>query len=243
MKATALKKNPPALLKCGVFSKKDGANFVIEGVSNIHSSILGPRDTFARVTVAALQNNEPPTYNWELINLSHEIKIHNSANRNEIIVQAAEMCGITKNRDLNEKFGLVLEELISNAIFHAYENKKHEPKYSRSQRVTLEPREVLSVRFNAADAGVFVSVTDQGGSLQLEDVARVFKKCYSVDRHQIEAKEGGAGLGLYMIFEHASHLKIVSELGKRTVTSCWISDIRAYDPDYFSFNFFQTGEK
>ena len=70
-------------------------------------------------------------------------------------------------------------------------------------------------------------------------VAGAFKRCYGAASHQIESKESGAGLGLYMVFESATHMKVVVFPGKTTIVSCWLSDKPVDGSDYFSFNFFE----
>jgi len=104
--------------------------------------------------------------------------------------------------------------------------------------VTLQNSEVLAVRYQTFSNGIYLSVTDQGGSLAFEDVARSLWRCYETSA-QIENKEGGAGLGTYMVFEAVTHFKIVATPGKGATVSVWIADQRSYDPDTFSFNFFE----
>jgi hypothetical protein len=82
-------------------------------------------------------------------------------------------------------------------------------------------------------------VTDSGGNFRFEQVAKSFSRCYGNSAQQIEEKEGGAGLGTYMCFELCTHLKIVSVPGQLTAATCWIADKTAFDPDTFSFNFFE----
>lgn len=45
-----------------------------------------------------------------------------------------------------------------------------------------------------------------------------------------------------MVFEAASHYKVVCAPGKRCEVSLWISDKRGEDMDHFSFNYFNVEE-
>jgi len=73
-------------------------------------------------------------------------------------------------------------------------------------------------------------------------ISQAFSRCYGDHSTQIEDKEGGAGLGVYMVFEAVTHLKVSVTPGVSTEFSCWISDKKHFDPEYFSFNFFNLGK-
>jgi anti-sigma regulatory factor (Ser/Thr protein kinase) len=243
MKSLSKKPAHAPKMVCGLYSKKEGASFISAGTSNLHSSSLGTKDSFARQTIEAIDHETIPKYAWELEKDSLETIITASADRHQKILEAAEQCGVANRRGMQEKFTSILEELVSNAIFHAYLGNDLEPKYKRRSQVILDPKEHIKIQYQGTGSGVFLQVTDQGGTLKLEDLSAAFKRCYGPKKQQIDSKEGGAGLGFYMIFEYATHFKIVTHLGQKTIISCWLTDHKSFDPDYFSFNFFQRTGK
>jgi len=226
---------------CGHFSKIDAAKMIASGARHIHSSTLGQKDSCVKVTREYLGKRKISPYPWEKFESVNEVILNSSSDRTriiqEILTQAPAYCG----RELKEKFESVLEELLTNSIYHAYRNKDGTPKYPRRHQVTLANEEAVKIAYACNKAGAFLSVTDQGGYFPATELARSFSRCYSEkhSRGQIEDKEGGAGLGLYMIYEAVTHLKIELFPRRRTIISCWIADRRSYHPDIFSFNLFE----
>jgi anti-sigma regulatory factor (Ser/Thr protein kinase) len=223
---------------CGVFTKRQAVVSISQGCRHLHSSVLGQRDPAAKVTQEALTTNSIPTYAWEPTQDLSPIMLTKSADRAQVIDQIIVGGNLEKKRFIREKVTSVLEELLTNAIYHAYHTASGAEKYARRDEVTLQKTEVLAVRYQTFSNGVYLSVTDQGGNLLFDDVARSLWRCYETSA-QIENKEGGAGLGTYMVFEAVTHFKIVATPGKGATVAVWIADQRSFDPDTFSFNFFE----
>ncbi len=224
-------------VSCGVFSKRNAADLIIRGSRHVHSTLLGLRDMFVEVTQLNLAGGAHKDFPWEEKNKSKQVIIHSSKERHDVIRQAVAGLKTGSNRDLREKVLGVLEELITNAIYHPYRDDKGNPRYHRAKPAFLSEKEWLTVRFYSDARGVYLSVADQGGTLNFDDVSRAFFRCYGDQNKQIDDKESGAGLGTYMIFEAVTHLKISVKKGVSTEFSCWISDKKHFDPEYFSFNF------
>jgi anti-sigma regulatory factor (Ser/Thr protein kinase) len=220
----------------GIFTKVEAAKQVADGVRHVHCSELGTKDPIYVATLAAAEKETPPRYLWEPSLKTIEITVTHSVDRHEIFDQLISKSVVEVKRQLREKVGIVLEELLSNALFHAFHSNGKE-KYSRSSDVSLKSNEGVKVRFAATEDGCFLEVSDTGGTLSFESVAESLKRCYQSDA-QIQSKESGAGLGIYMVFEIVSHLKIVNEPNKKTIISCWIADRRSENPKSFSFNYF-----
>jgi hypothetical protein len=237
-----LAKKQPLEISCGIFSKREAAGLIAGGSQHVHSTLLGTRDVCWDATQARIVSKVQRDYPWEEKKLAKTVTIHSSKERHDVIRQAVAQLKTGPNRDLREKVLGVLEELITNSIYHPYRNEKGEPKYQRSKPAFLSDKEWLSVRFFSDARGVFLSVTDQGGTLNFPVISRAFSRCYGDHSTQIEDKEGGAGLGVYMVFEAVTHLKITVDPGVSTEFSCWISDKKHFDPEYFSFNFFNLGK-
>ncbi len=241
MKSNLAKKQIPEI-QHGIFSKREAAGLIANGSEHVHSTLLGRRDLCLDITQQLMAGTVTRDYPWEEKNPAKIITIRSSKERHDVIRQAVAQLKAGPNRDLREKVLGVLEELITNSIYHPYRDDRGEPRYQRSKPAILTDNEWLSVRFHSDDRGVFLSVADQGGTLSFPVIARAFSRCYGDHTTQIEDKEGGAGLGMYMVFEAVTHLKITVEPGKCTEFSCWISDKKHFDPEYFSFNFFEIGK-
>ena len=244
LKVKPLKHNQSHPLKseaviCGLFSKKEAARHIASGTRHLHCSALGANDPCAKLTQAALQTRTFHPYPWELMTKPSELSIVSSSERYNHIQDVIRIAGLSGKRDLREKLEGILEELVTNAIYHAYRKKDGTTKYARRDSITLADLEKIKVRFYATPEGIFLSVTDRGGSFGFDEVSKSFGRCYGSSLHQIEAKEGGAGLGIYMSFEAATHLKVVSVPGKETTVSCWLADKSSFDSDLFSFNFYE----
>jgi len=227
---------------CGLFSKQEAAHLIGQGAHHVHSTVLGNRDACARVSQDAVVNGKEALYPWEMVNKAEEVAIQSTANRQQTIGKVASKIGLCSKKAVAERVKHVLEELITNAVYHGYRLKDGTEKYHRGSPVVLEPSDKVVIKFGSDDTGVYLCVEDHGGSLRFDEVADSFERCYKRKHHdQIETKETGAGLGLYMIFETVSHLKVDMVPGSKTCVSVWIPDKKHFDRDNFSFNFFKRG--
>jgi hypothetical protein len=130
--------------------------------------------------------------------------------------------------------------MLTNALYHSYRREDGTEKYPRLAPVNLTDSEKVTIKFFADTHGFFLSVIDQGGSLLFPDIMKVFGRVYQgKGSPEMESKTGGAGLGIYLIFETATHLKIESTRNSQTIISCWVSDKKNFDPKKFSFNYFE----
>lgn len=230
---------PEEKLVTGLFSKREAAALIAQGTRHLHSSRQSPLDTCATITQEALAKKTVLVYPWENQGVLHELQLTKSAQRQQSIGAIIQQIGITGKRDLKEKLESLLEELITNAIYHAYQNADGSPRYARRDSISLTEAEKIKICFSYSKDGLHLRVSDQGGSFRFQQASQSFERCYGSSHQQIEAKEGGAGLGLYMSYEVCTHLKVVSVTGRETLVSCWLADKSAFDPSVFSFNFFE----
>jgi anti-sigma regulatory factor (Ser/Thr protein kinase) len=230
----------PESLVCGQYSKREAAQLIAAGAKHLHSSPHGERDACARLTAEMLSTGSLKAYPWEIEAPVSQIVLSASADRQKLIRHVISETAITNRRELSEKLGLVMEELMTNAIYHSYLGVDGNQKYARQQVIKLGEPERIQISFAGGKKGLFISVTDHGGTIQFEHLANSFLRCYGKNE-QIENKSSGAGLGLYMVFELVTHLKIVCYPGQKSTVTCWLADSRSFDPGQFSFNFFQGG--
>lgn len=228
-------------VRSGSFSRADAANYIVGGCRHLFSTPMGDRDPLVQMTKAALAKNAVPSFPWEASGQIDSITLQDSKSRGSIIGDIEAKAGITNKRFLREKANNILEELISNAFFHAYLNAKGEEKYPRRSQALLPADEKITVSFQMGDRGIYLAVSDQGGSLTFNVLAKALGRCYQ-SKVQLENKESGAGLGTYMVFDSATHLKIEVNPHKGTRVACWIADQHSYSAGYFSFNFFDRSK-
>ncbi len=239
MKTKAQKNQTAPEMVFGLFSKKEAANHIMMGAYHVLSSPLGQKDPLARATLQGVERGTPPTFPWET--LASELitkELRTSKDRFGMIRSIVDDPRLEGQRDLREKATSVLEELLTNAIFHSFRSGKRSEKYVRSEPAVLAPHEKISLTYGFHDQGLFLKVIDNGGNHRFEDVTHALRRCFERGSNQIDSKEGGAGLGLYMVFDAVTHWKVVSVPGKLTEVSCWLSTKKHFDPDNLTFNFF-----
>jgi anti-sigma regulatory factor (Ser/Thr protein kinase) len=238
--AKAQKKSKPVpKTSFGLCSKREGAKLIANGVRHVHSSALGIRDSLAKATQTSIESGKVPQYSWEKGTATITATVKSSKDRFDIIKMILARPEFGTRRDLKERVQTVLEELLTNAIFHSYNNADGSPKYRRLDAISLAQTEWVHVEAKIDEAGICLKVKDAGGSHRFKDISDALARCYLQKESQIQTKEGGAGLGLYMIFDAATHWKIFSRPNRDTTITLWISDKKNYDPDTFSFNFFE----
>jgi hypothetical protein len=114
-------------------------------------------------------------------------------------------------------FQTVADELVTNAVYNAPLDSTGKSRYghvSRTQEVALEPGEEVEVRFCCDRLRLGISVRDPFGSLTQERLLDNLARCFR--RAEVEQKEGGAGLGLYVVLESLSQFVVNIAPGKRT---------------------------
>jgi anti-sigma regulatory factor (Ser/Thr protein kinase) len=226
-------------MKTGLFSKQEGAEAILSNVRHVHSSILGVNDPCWRTTEANVKNFAH-LYPWEF-SLPKELVISQSDKRSECIEFIASTTQFGHKSQNRERLKLVMEELLSNAFYHAYKGQAKKDKYERLSSVKLAPGEEIRIAFDENSNGLYLLVEDKGGTLTFDNFKNCFSRCFQRTRKDVtfEEKHSGAGLGLYLIYEVTTHLSILVVPGKKTRFSLWLSNTNQFDPDSFSFNFFE----
>jgi hypothetical protein len=113
----------------------------------------------------------------------------------------------------------VADELIMNAVYNAPADDAGRPKYasrSRTEQVSLAPPEHVRFTFGSDGRYLALCVSDRFGRLATETVRQYLRKCFVGGEGQIDAKQGGAGLGLYVIFQSLNQFIINVAPGRQT---------------------------
>lgn len=148
------------------------------------------------------------------------LNLRSSQEAHEIVNRVSE-CAATAGmfeRD-RSNLGMLIDELLMNAIWDAPVDEDGKPKYhslSRAQPIDLLPGEVVTLRYGS-DGNVFgVSVTDRFGRLEQDLAVSYIKKCFRLHDQGISEESGGSGLGLYMAYNAVSSFIINVQPGRCT---------------------------
>lgn len=216
-------------------SRKVAGSLIAQGHEHVHSTSKAAE--FSPIVEKSLLSQTIPAFSWELTTFK-ELAIASSSERNQVLQTIIDSSPSPVRREMHDKINLVFEELATNAIYHSYQSQGKD-KYSRRSPANLKENEKVVIHFAWGTGGLYLRVSDKGGTLEFSNIQNAFRRCYLGDKtEKIESKEGGAGLGLYMVFEAVTHLKIEVVGGKSTTVSSWIAEKSRNDEDTFSFNFF-----
>jgi hypothetical protein len=120
---------------------------------------------------------------------------------------------------LTSHFRTVADELISNALYNAPRDAEGKSRHShlpRADKVTLQPGEEIVIKFCCDGQRLGIAAIDPFGSLTQERLLDYLAKCFRHGKDTIQSTPGGAGVGLYYMFEIVSHLVANISPGKRT---------------------------
>jgi hypothetical protein len=123
------------------------------------------------------------------------------------------------NERVVEMVETVVDELVTNAIYNAPRDQVGNAKYakmSRREPVVLEPHEVGTLEFACDGNHIAVSQSDPFGALTHDTIVSYLNRCLVKGPQQISDASGGAGIGLYRVFQSLSKFIINIEPGVRT---------------------------
>ena len=147
---------------------------------------------------------------------------------------------------LVSQFCTVVDEFLTNAVYNAPLDKDGKYRFahvSRAEEVALEPDEAVVIRLCCDGRRLGVSATDPFGSLTKERILDYLAKCFRKSDDQVDQKDGGAGLGLYLLFDALSHFVVNMSRGRRT-EMIGLIDVRGSYRDFAtkakSFNIFSV---
>lgn len=97
-------------------------------------------------------------------------------------------------------FSIMANELISNAFYHMQEA----PTTDRTQSIFVTPPMAVNLRIGIDQQKIALSVTDHSGTLTRDQVSKSLERSFreKTPKHRTP----GAGLGLYLAFQHANQL-------------------------------------
>ena len=122
----------------------------------------------------------------------------------------------------------VVDELVTNAIYHAPRTADGQPKYARVSRrdpVVLADDEVGHLEFACDGDYIAIAQGDPFGALTQETVVSYLNRCLVHGPEPLGDSSGGAGIGLYRVFQSLSKFIINLDPGRRTEVVCLL-DLR-----------------
>jgi CRP-like cAMP-binding protein len=105
-----------------------------------------------------------------------------------------------------DSVGVVLEELLMNAIYDAPTDESGQPIFNsldRQEKVDLAPHQQGIFRYATDGALLAISVEDPFGALSASTLLKYLDSCYSNRAGQYQINKGGAGRGLHQIVENS----------------------------------------
>ena len=113
----------------------------------------------------------------------------------------------------------IVDELVTNAIFNAPRTADGKPKYaklSRREHVVLGDDEVAQLQFACDGDYIAIGQIDPFGSLTQETVVTYLNRCLVKGPKQFSEATGGAGIGLYRVFQSLSKFIVNIDPGNKT---------------------------
>ncbi len=113
----------------------------------------------------------------------------------------------------------VVDELVMNAVYDAPVDAQGHALYagvSRSTPVILRSQERAIFSYGSDGRTLALSISDPFGGLSISTFRRYIAKGLRGGNDQIDQKDGGAGLGLYLQFENVGSLCLNVQPGLRT---------------------------
>lgn len=133
------------------------------------------------------------------------------------VVRYATLLGCSKRAI--EMVETVVDELVTNAIYNAPRAADGTAKYaklSRREAVVLEEHEAGELQFACDGNYIAIAQIDPFGALTQETVVSYLNRCLVKGPRQISDASGGAGIGLYRVFQSLSKFIINIDPGRKT---------------------------
>jgi CheY-like chemotaxis protein len=107
-----------------------------------------------------------------------------------------------------ESYATACDELVTNAFYDApvgQDGKHRFASLPRTVPVELDANESIRVQFAYDGRQLCVATRDPFGSLEPGKIEHYLAKCFAQGSDQVDEKQGGAGLGLYYVFNLVNH--------------------------------------
>lgn len=174
--------------------------------------------------------------------------VHDSRRREEISAELHEFIHIIGCGDrLGTGFLTAADELVTNAIYNAPVDAHGKRLYrhiDRNEQVQLSPGSEVTIKYACDGQRLALSVSDNFGSFDRETLISYLERCFAQGDDQVEQKQGGAGIGLYITFRALNTFVVNIVPGERTEMLGFIEiagSYREYVERETSFHVFTAG--
>ncbi len=123
------------------------------------------------------------------------------------------------SRRVADNIGEVVHELITNAMYDAPIDREGRPRYAhdRTAHIELPAEDRVTFRYGTDGIRLCIETADRFGRLRRSDLVRSLKRAAA---GQVNQGQGGAGIGLSLVYRTSQTLQVDVEPGHRTrVTS------------------------
>ncbi len=159
----------------------------------------------------------------------YKVEIRDSRLKQDYIQEVASYAlTLGCNERVVELVETVVDELVTNAIYNAPRLPGGAAKYARLSRrepVALNDEEVGHLEFACDGDYIAISQVDPFGALTRDTVVSYLNRCLVKGPEQLSDASGGAGIGLFRVFQSLSKFIINIDPGKRTEVICLL-DLR-----------------
>jgi hypothetical protein len=151
-----------------------------------------------------------------------------SVERWQVIQDFGQFAGKTKTfADFKEICMTVCSELVTNAFYNAPRDKDGKP-LQTNRRVPITLDKAVNISFGQDEQFVWLKVTDPFGTFDRNPLLNTLLKSASVEELTVNFGEGGAGIGLFMVFRWAAQLLFSFKPGQETTVLVKLLKARRY---------------
>lgn len=148
------------------------------------------------------------------------VKIKDSRLKQDYINEVATYAqSLGCNERTIELIETIVDEVVTNAIYNAPRTADGAPKYakrSRREHVVLEDDEIAELQFACDGDYIAIAQIDPFGSLTQDTVVSYLNRCLARGPDQFSEASGGAGIGLFRVFQSLSKFVVNIDPGKKT---------------------------
>jgi anti-sigma regulatory factor (Ser/Thr protein kinase) len=161
--------------------------------------------------------------------------VRSSADRGRVVEEAQRLAeAVNVPGRLAAQFCTAVDELVTNALYNAPVDAEGRRRFAHLPRTTpiqLDNDEQITVMFASDGRHMGVAVQDPFGSLEAETLLAYLSRCLRKGEDQVDDKPGGAGLGLFYVYQSMTNFVVNVARGQRT-ESIGLLDIRGSFKDF-----------
>lgn len=150
----------------------------------------------------------------------YRVEIRDSRLKQDYINEVASYAmSLGCNHRTVEMIETIVDEVVTNAIYNAPRDENGVAKYaklSRRETVVLDDHEVGELQFACDGDYIAISQIDPFGSLTQDTVVTYLNRCLVKGPEQFSEASGGAGIGLFRVFQSLSKFVVNIDPGNKT---------------------------